>query len=244
MQSNDASLLRQSSLHLCSMQCLPASKQISDSSSARAHFCCSYVSCLQFLLQAGRKLLSCSQTRMQHIKLDMPYHHTPGMFNFALACSSSKYNMHFSMHAGICRHDQCTLSNTVFQNDVKLCKILFASSVAGMKDIGLVPPECPAPFNLWMNVPMTSAQDGGKLHFAPPVSKAGDYVTMRAEMDCVMCFSACPQDMLPINGTLAKALLDPSERATIYDAHYEVLPESAFPADLFPVPKSKYFLQG
>ena len=112
-----------------------------------------------------------------------------------------------------------------------------------MTDIGLEPPECPSPLNLWMNVPMTSAQDGGKLHFAPPVSKAGDYVTLRAEMDCIMCFSACPQDMLPINGTLAKALLDPSERSTIYDAHFEVLPASAFPADKFPVPKSMYFLQ-
>ena len=148
------------------------------------------------------------------------------------------------MHAGICRHDQRTLPTGVLEHSAKVRKIPFASSVAGMKDIGLVPPECPAPFNLWMNVPMTSAQDGGKLHFAPPVSKAGDHITMRAEMDCIMCFSACPQDMLPINGTLAKALLDPSERATIYDAHYEVLPESAFPADLFPVPKSKYFLQG
>jgi len=181
---------------------------------------------------------------MQHIKMHIPYHHRPGVFTFALACSSSTFNMHFSMHAGICRQDQCTLPTCILKHSAKVSKIPLASSAAGMKDIGLVPPACPAPFNLWMNVPMTSAQDGGKLHFAPSVSKAGDHVTMRAEMDCIMCFSACPQDMLPINGTLAKALLDPSERATIYDAHYEVLPESAFPADLFPVPKSKYFLQG
>ena len=40
MQSNDASLLRQSSSHLCCMQCLPISKHISDMMTARAHFSC------------------------------------------------------------------------------------------------------------------------------------------------------------------------------------------------------------
>ena len=34
----------------------------------------------------------------------------------------------------------------------------------------------------------------------PPVSTPGSYVTFRAEMDCIVAFSACPQDMLPING--------------------------------------------
>ncbi len=203
-------------------------------------------SCTDNLFQgrlAGRKLLFCSQTRMQYIKMQFPYHHAkcsplrwPAL-SAHLTCASQ------CMQASACKTNIHYQRAPLFRS-AKVSKIPLASSVVGMKDIGLVPPECPAPFNLWMNVPMTSAQDGGKLHFAPPVSKAGDYVTMRAEMDCVMCFSACPQDMLPINGTLAKALLDPSERATIYDAHYEVLPESAFPADLFPVPKSKYFLQG
>jgi len=32
------------------------------------------------------------------------------------------------------------------------------------------------------------------------VSKPGDYVVLRAEMDAVIAFSACPQDILPING--------------------------------------------
>jgi uncharacterized protein YcgI (DUF1989 family) len=33
-----------------------------------------------------------------------------------------------------------------------------------------------------------------------PVSKPGDYVIFRAELDCVVALSACPQDILPING--------------------------------------------
>jgi uncharacterized protein YcgI (DUF1989 family) len=36
--------------------------------------------------------------------------------------------------------------------------------------------------------------------FEPPVSKPGDYVILRAEMDLVIAFSACPQDIVPING--------------------------------------------
>ena len=40
----------------------------------------------------------------------------------------------------------------------------------------------------------------GALSFDPPVSTPGSYIALRAEMDLVIAFSACPQDMLPING--------------------------------------------
>jgi uncharacterized protein len=66
-----------------------------------------------------------------------------------------------------------------------------------MRDIGLVPPETPSPLNLFMNIPWTS---DGVLSFEPPVSTPGSYVSLRAEMDLVIAFSACPQDVLPING--------------------------------------------
>ncbi|MEM6890813.1 MAG: urea carboxylase-associated family protein [Pseudomonadota bacterium] len=55
----------------------------------------------------------------------------------------------------------------------------------------------PAPFNIWMNIPI--APDGG-VHFAPPVSKAGDLVALRAEAHVIAAMSACPQDMTPVNG--------------------------------------------
>jgi uncharacterized protein YcgI (DUF1989 family) len=47
-----------------------------------------------------------------------------------------------------------------------------------------------------MNVPWTI--DGG-LTFERPTSEAGQYVSLRAEMDLVIVFSTCPQDMTPIN---------------------------------------------
>ncbi|MGQ0675657.1 MAG: DUF1989 domain-containing protein [Rhodospirillales bacterium] len=68
---------------------------------------------------------------------------------------------------------------------------------AALKELGLAPPETPSPLNLWMNIPFGA---DGTLSFEPPVSKKGDYVLFRAEMDVVMAFSACPQDILPING--------------------------------------------
>jgi uncharacterized protein YcgI (DUF1989 family) len=81
---------------------------------------------------------------------------------------------------------------------------------AGLAALGLTPPETPAPLNLFMNIPVV---DGNRVEVRPPVSIPGSYVTLRAEMDCVVAFSACPQDMLPING--------PEMRPT--EAHFEVL---------------------
>ncbi len=68
----------------------------------------------------------------------------------------------------------------------------------GLRAIGLVNPETPSPFNLFMNIPWHGEE--GRLSFDPPVCPPGGYVTFRAEMDLVIVFSACPQDVLPING--------------------------------------------
>jgi uncharacterized protein YcgI (DUF1989 family) len=69
---------------------------------------------------------------------------------------------------------------------------------AAMAAIGARAPETPAPFNLFMNVPV--AGEGFGLAFAPPVSRPGDAVTFRAEMDLVAVMSACPMDVTPVNG--------------------------------------------
>ena len=63
-----------------------------------------------------------------------------------------------------------------------------------LKELGLTAPQVPSPFNLWMNIPWTEApQPCGSLEFVAPVSKPGDYIVMKAEMDCIVAFSACPQ---------------------------------------------------
>ena len=52
-----------------------------------------------------------------------------------------------------------------------------------------------------MNIPWAA---DGTLGFAAPQARPGGYVRLRAEMDLVIAFSACPQDILPINGTTGK----------------------------------------
>ena len=74
------------------------------------------------------------------------------------------------------------------------CTDNLASALA---ELGLTPPETPSPWNLFMNIPVGA---DGAVGFEPPVSRPGDYLTLRAEMDCVIAFSACPQDVVPING--------------------------------------------
>jgi uncharacterized protein YcgI (DUF1989 family) len=64
--------------------------------------------------------------------------------------------------------------------------------------------------NLFMNIPVV---DGDRIEFRPPVSTPGSHVALRAEMDCILAFSACPQDMVPINGIAMR----PTE------AHFEIV---------------------
>jgi uncharacterized protein len=68
---------------------------------------------------------------------------------------------------------------------------------AAMKQLGFEAPEVPSPLNLFMNIPV---KEDHSLSFDPPISKPGSYVAFKAEMDLVVVFSACPQDILPING--------------------------------------------
>jgi uncharacterized protein len=72
---------------------------------------------------------------------------------------------------------------------------------AAMKSLGLRPPEVPSPLNLFMNIPVRA---DASLSFEAPVSTPRSYVLLRAEIDLVIAFSACPQDVLPINGVGCK----------------------------------------
>lgn len=80
---------------------------------------------------------------------------------------------------------------------------------AGMAALGLRPLDVPSPLNLWMNIPIAA---DGSIDWLEPVSKAGDYVVFRAEMNCIVAMSACPQDIVRINA------------GRPVEVHYEVLP--------------------
>lgn len=66
-----------------------------------------------------------------------------------------------------------------------------------MHAIGSIVLDVPSPFNIFMNIPVTP--EGG-ISYQHSVSGPGEYVTFRAEMDCIYAMSACPQDQVPLNG--------------------------------------------
>jgi uncharacterized protein YcgI (DUF1989 family) len=88
---------------------------------------------------------------------------------------------------------------------------------AGMAELGLVPTEVPSPLNLFMNIPWSP--DGTLGFAAPPRPVPGGYVRLRAETDLVIAFSACPQDILPINGKAGKPV---EAHFTIANEHLKV----------------------
>ena len=101
---------------------------------------------------------------------------SPGIHDTLIAaCDRYRYEL-----LGAPNHDNCT--DNLF---------------AGLAELGLKPPEVPCPLNLFMNTP---ANDGLNIQWLPTTSQPGDYVVLRAEMDCIVAFSACPQDLIPVNG--------------------------------------------
>jgi len=65
-----------------------------------------------------------------------------------------------------------------------------------MADLGEPHIEIPQPINLFMNIPV---RQEGVLGWETAPTGPGDFVTLRAEMDCLVVVSACPQDIVAIN---------------------------------------------
>lgn len=122
--------------------------------------------------------------------------------------------LHFALDTSPGVHDTLMAACDVYRYGLLGCQEYHDNCTdnlfAGMRQIGLCPPECPSPLNLWMNIPVN---EDGRTEWGEPLSSPGDYVVMRAEMDCVVAMSACPQDILPINGAACR----PTE------AHFQIL---------------------
>ena len=141
---------------------------------------------LKLIPQVGDKLYTNKRRPILTLEEDT----SPGIHDMLLAaCDNERYGLLGCTEY----HDNCT-----------------DNLAAAMHELGLRAPETPSPFNLFMNIPWTA--EGG-LSFEEPKTKPGDYVVLRAEMDCIVAMSACPQDILPINGVGH----EPTE------AHFEIL---------------------
>lgn len=65
-----------------------------------------------------------------------------------------------------------------------------------LKELGAEAPFIPDPFNIFENVDLDSK---GNFLVKPAKSESGDFIELRAEMDCIVAISACPQDLNPVN---------------------------------------------
>src|SRR5262249_37198407 len=80
--------------------------------------------------------------------------------------------------------------------------------LAAMRPLGFDRVEVPQPIHLSPNSPLVA----GRLEWRAALTRPGDSVTLRAELDCVVVVSSCPNDVLAINDKhitpLAVELLD------------------------------------
>jgi hypothetical protein len=76
--------------------------------------------------------------------------------------------------------------------------------VAAMRSLGVPRIEIPQPINLFTNIPVDQE---GSLAWEPALTKAGDSVTFRVELDAYIVVSACPQDVKAINDKAPGPLL-------------------------------------
>jgi uncharacterized protein YcgI (DUF1989 family) len=68
---------------------------------------------------------------------------------------------------------------------------------AALAELGYAAPPVPAPLNVFMSIPVAA---DGALSFEPSPAGPGDAVTIEAVRNVVVVLSACPQDLVPING--------------------------------------------
>lgn len=133
--------------------------------------------------RVGDSMLTNKRRRILTIAEDT----SPGIHDTLIA-SCDVYRYELLGHKGY--HDNCT------DNLTNVLEMLGLKRVAH-----------PCPFNLFMNIPVS---EDSSLAFKPSLTKPGDAITFRMEMDAVVAFSACPQDIVPING------------GSVRDAHLEI----------------------
>lgn len=73
-------------------------------------------------------------------------------------------------------------------------KACFETVSEVIRPYGIAPEDIPDPFNTFMNLQYSC--DENRWVTSEPVTKAGDYIEYRAEMDVLVAFSNCPEDML------------------------------------------------
>lgn len=94
---------------------------------------------------------------------------------------------------------------------------------AAVAPYGILPEDLPDSLDLFMNYPHSC--ELGHFTILPPISQPGDYIELRAEMDCLIGLSNCPGDIVaPVNA----GRCTPVRVLVLEDPHFvpfEVLPQ-------------------
>lgn len=69
----------------------------------------------------------------------------------------------------------------------------FGNIAHAVKPYGIMPDQIPVSFNVFMHV--TVDGQTGKIAVLPPKSKAGDHITIEANMDMIVALTACSAEM-------------------------------------------------
>lgn len=128
-----------------------------------------------------------------------------GRHNAMFTITEDTYGLHDCGLTGMCSKDTYINMGVGPRNG---CRENFFEAMQsyGVKEIT----DIPDPFTFFMTTKVDSA---GRITITGPDDKPGDYVELRAEMDCIVCISACPNDIDPkINRGKCKPIL-----ARIYD---------------------------
>jgi uncharacterized protein YcgI (DUF1989 family) len=64
----------------------------------------------------------------------------------------------------------------------------FGNLSAALEPYGIEPDQIPTAFNIFMNVPISAS---GTLEVLPPLSKPGDFIRFRANLDLIVGLTAC-----------------------------------------------------
>lgn len=75
-----------------------------------------------------------------------------------------------------------------FYPDKPVHRGCFGNLAAALAPYGIEPDDIPVAFNCFMNVPV---DEKGRISVLPPLSKAGDRITFRAEQDLIIGLTAC-----------------------------------------------------
>ena len=76
-----------------------------------------------------------------------------------------------------------------FYKDKPVHRGCFGNLAEALAPFGIEPDAIPVAFNLFMNVPVNG--DSGQIRVLPPTSRPGDFIRLRAAMDCIIGLTAC-----------------------------------------------------